>query len=90
MKHGSPSVGETRGLDLDDDTGSRDGRARFRSWTRFSQEISVSNGSLSDEFSPIGSKGGAKGWFQCPGRFSVASYGGRVRVPAGLSYELVG
>ena len=36
MKHGSPSFGETLGFDLDDGTGPREGRARFRSWTRFS------------------------------------------------------
>ncbi len=89
MKHDSPSFGETVGFDLDDGTDHREGHARFRSWTRFSWETSVFNGSLSDDFSPIGSKSGAKGWVQCPRRVSVVRYGRRVRVPAGLSYELV-
>ena len=31
MKHGSPRLGETLGFGLDDGTGSRVGRARFRS-----------------------------------------------------------
>ena len=89
MKHDSPSFGETVGFDLDDGTDHREGHARFRSWTRFSWETSVFNGSLSDDFSPIGSKSGAKGWVHCPRRVSVVRYGRRVRVTAGLSYELV-
>ena len=54
MKHDSPSFGETVGFDLDDGTDHREGHARFRSWTRFSWETSVFNGSLSNDFSPIG------------------------------------
>ena len=89
-EHDSPSFGETVGFDLEDGTDHREGHARFRSWTRFSWETGVFNGSLSDDFSPIGSKSGAKGWVKCPRRVSVVRYGRRVRVPAGLSYELVG
>ena len=36
MKHGSPSFGETLSFGLGHDTGPSVGRARFRSWTRFS------------------------------------------------------
>ena len=85
MKHDSPSIGETVGFDLDDGTDHREGHARFRSWTRFSWETSVFNGSLSDDVSPIGSKSGAKGWVHCPRRVSVVRYGRRVRVPAVLA-----
>ena len=72
MKHDSPSfcdtMGDTVGFDLEDGADHREGHARFRSWTRFSWETSVFNGSLGDHFSPIRSKSGAKGWVRCPRR----------------------
>ena len=77
------------GFDLEDGTDHREGHARFRSWTRFAWETSVFNGSLSDDFSPIGSKSGAKGWVQCPRRVSVAVGSGFRRNDVGSSEVLV-